>query len=726
MARVKFLSVSSLTILMIIFLMKMVSLGAEEVEKRALLVASFKTAKEIFSKYRPEGEFLGSEKELRSFWGMFKIKTPLPSIDFSEELVLLMKRDANDGNMETLQITLVGGDIQISSFGTLVGYTRSSDYRINLLSINRSDVKEVGGVQLTRRPWSKVLGNWEKFGEVLVEEEPPVPVKSSSPLRNLTFSYFEGKLGDLKDLENKKALKSDHLTDNLMTSDIRERNEGYGIRYSGEIFVPQNGEYTFVQESGEDSCLSIAGRRLKGNIAEKVSLSRGVNAFTYDFLNPTGKNKLTLTWRGPGIDGEQNLVAKQRNGSVKVLASHKTLAVFKGIRYTWSNVAFFDIQVYLNHQRRSGRYGQDKKREMGIVMPYPFGNQLSQMEALYGGARSMATRGQVETINNLKEGDSVLLGWNHEYRSISRSRGPNYPVTLLRKVDSREIASLKKELEDQREILEESKISGGYYSPEAFAGRLIDRYPERFAGTIPEEFYDVQELNFKDLHLDEDDVISIGRLTSLKHLNFDGCEGVGEKIKHLVNLKNLIELNLDGAFEDSRKTEAGDSALAIIAKYKYLQKLNLSYARVSDTGIKHLSKLKELRHLILSIYEISDQGLAELSGCTKLESLTLEHIKKIKGPGFAKLKDLANLQTLFLRGGNFSEELFPNLALLTGLGEVDLRAAKGFSAKHIDSLAALVYLKKLNLVRPYHGQIEFTEDEVSSLRSALPECDIKI
>ena len=63
---------------------------------------------------------------------------------------------------------------------------------------------------------------------------------------------------------------------------------------------------------------------------------------------------------------------------------------------------------------------------------------------------------------------------------------------------------------------------------------------------------------------------------------------------------------------------------------------------------------------------------------------------------------------------------------MTGLAELNLWAAKGFSAKNIDALASLKDLEKLNLRRPHHGHDPFAEEDVRSLKAALPECKISV
>jgi len=692
--------------------------------KRMLLVESFAAEKAFFNEHAPAGKFLGSERELVAFWRLFSIKAKKPTVDFSKELILLTTRDDNDPNRMGQALYLDDGDLRLDlGYSTMVGFSPSPNYRVRLLTTSRAGVEKVAGVTVDRNPWPKIE-DWDQPGDdVGGEVDQPAPREPTSPLQKLAFDYYEGNQKALLDLNRMTPLKSDVLTDNLLTSEIRERNEGYGIRFTGTIVVPQDGKYTFMPGPGSQSRLTIAGDAVisgDGGSAT-VRLPRGEHAFSFDYLNPTGQSKLALLWRGPGIDGEQRLVGPQRTTEVEVLASNKTIAVFTGISFDgWANGASFEIQSYLDYQKRSG-CGHGKQTELSIAVSDSHGNPFPQLDALYGGAVSLATPGQVAVINSLKVGDMVLLGWNHEYRRASWGGGPNYPVTLLRKISKDEVTALNKELEKRNQAVALAKKSGEYYQPAVFAERLMTRYPKRFGKLVPEEFEGVTELNFEDFHVDEDDLISIGKLVFLESLSLDGCKMAGEHMKHLRDLQELRVLNLKGALSDSP-----DAALAHVGMLKNVRELNLQWARLTDDGFTHLSKLKELRRLEFCSTPVTDKGLAALAECTKLEYLVLESTFRLKGSGFATLSKLENLRFLSLKGGDFSEELLPNLAKLTGLAELNLWAAKGFSAKNIDALASLKDLEKLNLRRPHHGHDPFAEEDVRSLKAALPECKISV
>lgn len=688
--------------------------------KRMLLVASFAAEKSFFDEHAPAGRFLRSERELVAFWRLFKIKAKKPTVDFSKQLIFLTTRDDNDPNRMGQALYLDDGDLRLGlGASTMVGFSPSPNYRVRLLTTSRAGVEKVAGVAVDRNPWPKIEDWDQPADDVGGEVEQPALTEPTSPLRKLTFDYYEGSQEALLDLDQLTPVKSDVLTDNLLTSEIRERNEGYGIRFTGTIVVPQDGKYTFMPGPGSQSRLTIADDAVIGGDggSATVSLSKGEHAFSFDYLNPTGQSKLALLWRGPGIDGEQSLVGPQRTTKVEVLASNKTIAVFTGVSFDgWANGASFEIQTYLDYQKRSGSYGHGKQTKRSIAVSNSYGDPFPQLDALYGGAVSLATPGQVAVINSLKVGDMVLLGWNHEYRA-----GPNYPVTLLRKVSADEVTALTEEMEKGNQAVALAKKSGEYYQPAVFARRLMTQYPGRFGKLVPEEFEKVTELDFEDLHVDEDDLISIGRLVFLESLSLDGCKMAGEHVKHLRNLQDLRVLNLKGALSDSP-----DAALAHVGALKNLRELNLQWARLTDDGFAHLSKLKELRRLEFYSTPVTDKGLAALAECSKLEYLVLESTYKLKGSGFAKLSKLENLRFLSLKEGDFSEKLLPNLAKLTGLVELNLWAARGFSAKNINALVSLKALKKLNLRRPHHGHNPFTEEDVRSLKAALPECKISV
>src|SRR5207244_3507650 len=64
-----------------------------------------------------------------------------------------------------------------------------------------------------------------------------------------------------------------------------------------------------------------------------------------------------------------------------------------------------------------------------------------------------------------------------------------------------------------------------------------------------------------------------------------------------------------------------DSDLKLLAPLKQLQKLDLSWQRVTAVGLKELAPLKQLQELELAFASTTDAGLKELASCKQLRVL---------------------------------------------------------------------------------------------------------
>ncbi|MDA9961469.1 PA14 domain-containing protein [Opitutales bacterium] len=699
--------------------------GKAESARHTLLVSVVVKENALVAKHMPAGRFLGSEQELRAFWHFMGAKKELPSVDFSKQLIFLLPENPNDSNIRSSPLGLIDGDLRLGiGFSTLAGVRPSPVTRVGLLTTARAGVETVNGVAVGRNPWPKIP-SWQQTAEKPLPKPTEVEVAPSS-LRNLTFSYYEGLWKSFPDFDKLTPKKSDALTGNLLSAEIREREDNYAIRFSGKIFAPEDGEYVFTVRSPGVRLMVGDATVVDGLKSAGVQLRQGEHAFTFDYLRVSKNGRLAATWRGPGIDGEQSLVAEDRSERVEVLSSHRTIAAFTGLAFSSTgkgNYASFDVQTYLDYQKL-GRYGSEETSSFAFCVMLIDGSRPGQLEALYHRRWSLGTPAQVALAESLTKGDLVELGWNRESRDnikMGVTRGCS-PVTLLRRLTTDEAEALKKSLEDRERAQAQSQKSGAYYEPAAFAERLIAKFPKRFGSTAPEKFASVKQLSFEGLHVGEDDFICIGKLTSLETLIFDGCKFEGKYLQHLVNLQQLQTLNLSAALMRN-SPESTDAALAHIGKLKNLRHLNLEYATISDVGLAHLSGLQELRRL--EIPSPTDEELARLSGFGKLEYLRIFR-PELKGTGFAHLRTLKNLRQLVLKEGHLSENLFPNLAKVSSLSQVNLWGTGGFSAKHVDELAALKDLKLLDLRRSFLGQQEFTAQDVKSLKAALPGCTIRV
>ncbi len=90
-------------------------------------------------------------------------------------------------------------------------------------------------------------------------------------------------------------------------------NTHWGKKYSGNIIVPEEGNWTFYLESDEGSRLSIDGVDLIDNDglhmmrkqSNSISLTAGSHDITILWFEQTGSHGLIASWRGPTVPAEE-------------------------------------------------------------------------------------------------------------------------------------------------------------------------------------------------------------------------------------------------------------------------------------------------------------------------------------------------------------------------------------------------------------------------------------
>ncbi len=113
------------------------------------------------------------------------------------------------------------------------------------------------------------------------------------------------------------------------------------------------------------------------------------------------------------------------------------------------------------------------------------------------------------------------------------------------------------------------------------------------------------------------DLAAVGRIHSLKSLDFSSSEITDQDLTFLEGLDTLENLNLE-------RTSISDAGLVHLQGLRKLTHIQLWDTEVSDAGLRHLENLPELKSMDLSETAISDAGLAHLKGFVKLEILKLD------------------------------------------------------------------------------------------------------
>ncbi|UHG90354.1 PA14 domain-containing protein [Spirosoma oryzicola] len=130
----------------------------------------------------------------------------------------------------------------------------------------------------------------------------------------LNYSYYESYWTTLPDFNSLTPTKSG--TTSVPSLSVRNREESYGIRFTGYISVPTDGQYTFYTSSDDGTKLYIGSTEVVSNDGvhgdqEKsgtIGLKAGLHAITVVYFQGGGGAALSVSYSGPNI-GKQNIPA---------------------------------------------------------------------------------------------------------------------------------------------------------------------------------------------------------------------------------------------------------------------------------------------------------------------------------------------------------------------------------------------------------------------------------
>lgn len=217
----------------------------------------------------------------------------------------------------------------------------------------------------------------------------------------------------------------------------------------------------------------------------------------------------------------------------------------------------------------------------------------------------------------------------------------------------------------------------------------------------------VIELDLYRAH-NEFQLASIFNLTKLKRLRLREASISGPGLTPIANLKQLEELCIAGVT---------DHDLLEIGRLTKLKHLDLLESQdLSDIGMVHLSKLTNLEVLKPGQSQVSDIGLVHLAKLTNLRELWLNNMM-LTDSGMVDLSKLTNLEVLKLGRTKVSDAGLVNLAKLTNLKELWLN-----NTKVTDSgMVHLTKLTKLKKLATYNTVVTSKGEEL--LKNALPQLE---
>ena len=123
----------------------------------------------------------------------------------------------------------------------------------------------------------------------------------------LIVKYYEGTWSLVPDFDILTPVFEDVAS--IPTASIRNRDDDYGLRFSGYISIETDGLYTFYTNSDDGSKLTIDGTLVVNNdglhgpveASGTIGLGTGRHAIQVDYFESTGGAVLEASYEGPGI-----------------------------------------------------------------------------------------------------------------------------------------------------------------------------------------------------------------------------------------------------------------------------------------------------------------------------------------------------------------------------------------------------------------------------------------
>lgn len=237
----------------------------------------------------------------------------------------------------------------------------------------------------------------------------------------------------------------------------------------------------------------------------------------------------------------------------------------------------------------------------------------------------------------------------------------------------------------------------------------------------------LQKLTGRELHLwvpyslTDKGMVHFSKLQKLRSFSFHNLEGsklymkrrvTDEGILQLANLSRIQRLglsytrvtqkSLDGLKKliDMEHLEIGpasirDDVLPLLDHYKGLKRLKIHMAtRVTDNGMKHLNKFSQLEHLDLGITGVRGPGLRHLTDLKRIRYISLGMMSM--DSGMSHLSKMTSLETVVLGNSFVSDAGMVHLASLKKLRNLSIESSR-VSDVGVAHVAKLKELREIHL-----------------------------
>jgi len=174
----------------------------------------------------------------------------------------------------------------------------------------------------------------QKFAEVsLADIQQP-------DLANLEYRFYRDTFEKLPDFDNLKPESTAKLDPPYFDIRPATRDDSFGFVFTGELIVPQEGQYVFWLDSDDGARLIVDGKELiaydgihtlgKPN-QQRIELKQGRAPVRLEYFQKDGGKGLAVRWSGPGFSDRYLSAANEHNVLISDLKSRPLPELMKSV-----------------------------------------------------------------------------------------------------------------------------------------------------------------------------------------------------------------------------------------------------------------------------------------------------------------------------------------------------------------------------------------------------------
>jgi Leucine-rich repeat (LRR) protein len=166
----------------------------------------------------------------------------------------------------------------------------------------------------------------------------------------------------------------------------------------------------------------------------------------------------------------------------------------------------------------------------------------------------------------------------------------------------------------------------------------------------------------------------------------------------------------------------------VLAGLPGIERLDIGWAQITDTGLEHLSALTNLRWLTMGGNKLTDAALQFLRQMPQIEYLDAGGTQRtdsglwsllLTDAGVQAIATVTELRELRIAGTNITSRALGLLKPLAKLEKLNLQGCKRLRDDAVATLAQFQQLRVLDLT-----DSSLSEQAVARVRATLPECQV--